>query len=52
MSMKTKFKNKNFKLTNFDDDDDKKIKNRDTNLLDSQSIEISKDKVFFVKEKY
>lgn len=51
MAMKTKFKNKNFKLTNFDEDDDKKVKNRDTNLLDSQSIEISKDKVFFVKEK-
>lgn len=49
--MKQKFQKNHLKIK-MDDEDDKKLKTikRDTNLIDSQSIEIGIDKVYFVKE--
>lgn len=52
MSLKHKFQKMHLKIK-MDEEDEKNHKKlaRDTNLIDSQSIEIGIDKVYFVKEK-
>lgn len=52
MSQKQKLLKKHLKIK-MDEEDERKVKklNKETNLIDSQSIEICIDKVFFVKEK-